>query len=215
MTDADLVLGRLDPDAFWSGRLALDIDGARKALATVGEPLGLDAEATAVATVAIIDAHMCDAVRRILSLAGADPRDLDLVAFGGMGAVHAARHAALLGMRRVLIPRAAPAFSALGLLTANHVIDDARTLLGDWRQIDLGTLSGLADELVAAAEGALEAAGISPERRVCTSGASTSCTRDRRSMWRSPSTGWPGAPSARPRWRPRSASSIAGTRRPD
>jgi N-methylhydantoinase A len=166
VTDADLVLGRLDPDAFWSGRLALDIDGARKALATVGEPLGLDAEAAAVATVAIIDAHMCDAVRRILSLAGADPRELDLVAFGGMGAVHAVRHAALLGMRRVLIPRAAPAFSALGLLTANHVVDDARTLQGDWREIDVGTLSGLAEDLLASAQGALEAAGISPERRV-------------------------------------------------
>ena len=69
-------------------------------------------------------------------------------------------------MRRVLIPRAAPAFSALGLLTANHVVDDARTLLGDWREIDLGTLSGLADELATAADGALEAAGIAPDRRV-------------------------------------------------
>jgi N-methylhydantoinase A len=166
VTDADLVLGRLDPEAFWSGRLSLDLAGARKALATVGEPLGLDAETTAVATAAIIDAHMCDAVRRMLSLAGADPRELDLVAFGGMGAVHAARHAALLGMRRVLIPRAAPAFSALGLLTANHVVDDARTLLGDWREIDLGTLSALADELLSAAEGAFEAAGIAPDRRV-------------------------------------------------
>ncbi len=83
VTDADLVLGRLDPAAFWSGRLSLDADGSRKALATVGEPLGLDAEAAAVATVAIIDAHMCDAVRRMLSLAGADPRDLDLIAFPG------------------------------------------------------------------------------------------------------------------------------------
>ena len=165
VTDADLVLGRLDPAAFWSGRLSLDADGARKALATVGEPLGLDAEEAAVATVAIIDAHMCDAVRRMLSLAGADPRDLDLIAFGGMGAVHAARQAALLGMRRVLVPRAAAAFSALGLLTANHVVDDARTLLGDWRQIDLGTLSNLADELAAAADDALEAAGIAQARR--------------------------------------------------
>ncbi len=166
VTDADLVLGRLDPAAFWSGRLDLDLDGARQALASVGKPLGLDAEGAAVATVAIIDAHMCDAVRRILSLAGVDPRELDLVAFGGMGAVHAARHAALLGMHRVLIPRAAPAFSALGLLTANHVIDEARTLQGDWRAINLETLSQLAEELFASAQDALAAAGIPPERRV-------------------------------------------------
>ena len=72
VTDADLVLGRLDPAAFWSGRLDLDLEGARQALAAVGNPLGFDAEEAAVATVAIIDTHMCDAVRRILSLAGAD-----------------------------------------------------------------------------------------------------------------------------------------------
>ena len=192
MTDADLVLGRLDPAAFWSGRLDLDLDAARQALATVGKPLGLDAEEAAVATVAIIDAHMCDAVRRILSLAGADARELDLVAFGGMGAVHAARHAALLGMRRVLIPRAAPAFSALGLLTANHVIDEARTLQGDWRTIDLGRLSELAEELMTSAEDALEAAGIPPSAG-STNGGSTWCTPGRRSTWPSPSTRRPGA----------------------
>ena len=56
--------------------------------------------------VALVDAHMTDAVRRVLSLAGADPRRLDLVAFGGMGAVHATTQAAALGMRRVLVPRA-------------------------------------------------------------------------------------------------------------
>ena len=110
---------------------------------------------------------MCDAVRRILSLAGADPRELDLVAFGGMGAVHAARHAALLGMRRVLIPRAAPAFSALGLLTANHVIDEARTLQGDWRQIDLGTAQRAGGRARRPRPtDALEVAGIPAERRV-------------------------------------------------
>ena len=115
VTDADLVLGRLDP-AVVLGRAARPRRRRRHARpsAAVGEPLGLDAEETAVAAVDIIDAHMSDAVRRVLSLAGADPRELDLVAFGGMGAVHAARHAALLGMRRVLIPAAAPAFSALG-----------------------------------------------------------------------------------------------------
>lgn len=164
VTDADLVLGRLDPDAFWGGRLRLDAGGARRALASVGEPLGLDAEEAAVAAVGIIDAHMCDAIRRVLSLAGADPRELDLVAFGGMGAVHATEHARTLGMRRVLVPRAAPAMSALGLLTADHVIDDARTLVADWRQVDLRRLSELADDLDASATAQFTAAGVAPER---------------------------------------------------
>ncbi len=165
VTDADLVLGRLDPAGFWGGRLSLDADSARAALAGVGSGLGLDAEATAIAVVDLVDAHMTDAVRRVLALAGADPRDLDLVAFGGMGAVHATTQAAALGMRRVLVPRAAPGFSALGLLTADHLIDDARTLLADWREADLTRLTELADELLAKATSELDAAGVPTERR--------------------------------------------------
>ncbi|HEX4218486.1 MAG TPA: hydantoinase/oxoprolinase family protein [Acidimicrobiales bacterium] len=165
VTDADLVLGRLDPTSFWGGRLELDVGAARRALAEVGRPLGLDSEGTARAAVEIVDAHMADAVRRVLSLAGSDPRTLDLVAFGGMGAVHAARQGALLGMRRVLIPEAAPAFSALGLLTADHVIDDTRTIIGDWRQVDLDVLTQLADDLEASATAKLELAGVDRDRR--------------------------------------------------
>ena len=165
VTDADVVLGRLDPASFWSGRLALDADAARRALAGIGEAIGMDAEDAAVAAVGIIDAHMADAVRRVLSLAGVDPRDLDLVAFGGMGAVHATRQAAMLGMRHVLVPKAAPAFSALGLLTADHVVDDSRALIGDWREVDLEKLDQLAEELAVEADAQLEAAGLAPERR--------------------------------------------------
>ncbi len=165
VTDADLVLGRLDPAAFWGGRLQLDEAGARAALARVGEPIGLDAEATATAIVALVDAHMTDAIRRVLSLAGADPRRLDLVAFGGMGAVHATTQAAALGMSQVLVPRAAPGFSALGLLTADHVVDATRTLLSPWAQVDTDRLEALASDLEAAARAELAAAGV-PEQRL-------------------------------------------------
>ena len=88
VTDADLVLGRLDPKAFWNGRMELDTERARRALLSVGQVLGVNAEEAAVAAIDIVDAHMADAVRRVLSLSGVDARDLDLVAFGGMGAVH-------------------------------------------------------------------------------------------------------------------------------
>ena len=105
VTDADVILGRLDPSSFWGGRLTLDEAAAREALGLLGKELvqmgGPDVEETAVAISAIIDAHMTDAIRRQLSLAGADPRRLDLVAFGGMGAVHATTQAAALGMQRV------------------------------------------------------------------------------------------------------------------
>jgi N-methylhydantoinase A len=165
VTDADLVLGRLDPTSFWNGRLALNVQKARDALSAVGRVVHMDAEETAVAAIDIIDAHMADAVRRVLSLAGADARDLDLVAFGGMGAVHASRQCAILGMRRVLIPGAAPAFSALGLLTADHVIDDTRSLVAGWRDIDVDALTQLAEELHRAAALKLDHAGVPADRR--------------------------------------------------
>jgi N-methylhydantoinase A len=165
VTDADLVLGRLDAGAFWGGRLRLDEDAARRALETVGAQSNLDADATAAAVVALVDAHMTDAVRRVLSLAGADPRRLDLVAFGGMGAVHATTQAAALGMQRVLVPRVASGFSALGLLTADHVVDATRALLSPWADVDPARLDALADELESAARAELAAAGV-PESRL-------------------------------------------------
>jgi N-methylhydantoinase A len=164
VTDADLVLGRLDPERFASGRLQLDRDGATAALGRLGARLGLDVEQTAAAMVTLVDAHMTDAIRRVLSLAGADPRRLDLVAFGGMGAVHATTQAAALGMRRVLVPNGAPGLSALGLLTADHVIDDSRGYIVPWAEADGPTLARLAQELRDKALGELAGAGVPDER---------------------------------------------------
>jgi len=164
VTDADLVLGRLDPTGFWGGRAALDTDSAHVALERLGKELGLDAEDAALAVVRIVDAHMTDAIRRVLSLAGADPRRLDLCAFGGMGAVHATTQAATLGMHHVLVPRAAPGFSALGLVSADHVVDATRSALSNWREVDLPRLNVLADDLEVTARGELRAAGVPDER---------------------------------------------------
>ena len=164
ITDADLVLGRLEPGGFANGRMELDLEGARAALAELGAPLGLDAEETAVAAVRLVDAHMTDAVRRVLSLAGVDPRSLDLVAFGGMGAVHATTQAAALGMSRALIPRGAAGLSALGLLTADHVIDDSRGYVVPWQQADPAVVERLADELRTQATEELRVAGVPDDR---------------------------------------------------
>jgi N-methylhydantoinase A len=164
ITDADLVLGRLEPGGFANGRMELDLEGARAALAELGTPLGLDAEETAVAAVRLVDAHMTDAVRRVLSLAGVDPRSLDLVAFGGMGAVHATTQAAALGMSRALIPRGAAGLSALGLLTADHVIDDSRGYVVPWQQADPAAVERLADELRTQATEELRVAGVPDDR---------------------------------------------------
>ncbi|HEY4928230.1 MAG TPA: hydantoinase/oxoprolinase family protein [Acidimicrobiales bacterium] len=164
ITDADLVLGRLEPSGFANGRMELDLEGARAALAELGAELGLDAEETAVAAVRLVDAHMTDAVRRVLSMAGADPRVLDLVAFGGMGAVHATTQAEALGMSRVLIPRGAAGLSALGLLTADHVVDHSRGYVVPWQGADSAVLQRLADELAEMATGELRVAGVPDDR---------------------------------------------------
>lgn len=165
VTDANVVLGRLDPDNFANGRLKLDVDAARAALAELGTRVELDAEATAAATLRLVDAHMTDEVRRVLSLAGVDPRRLDLVAFGGMGAVHASTQARELGMHRVLVPNGAPGLSALGLLTADHVVDDSRGYITPWKEVDRELLQRLAGELEAAAHQELSTAGIPEDRR--------------------------------------------------
>jgi len=165
VTDADLVLGRLDPAGFYGGRMALDVDAARKALQSLAFDLGMaTAEDAAAAVNEIVDAHMTDAIRRVLSLAGADPRRLDLVAFGGMGAVHATAQAAALGMQKVLVPLAAPGFSALGLLTADHVVDSARGYITPWREADPARVAAMADELESNAIDELRAAGVPGER---------------------------------------------------
>ena len=165
VTDADVLLGRLDPGAFWGGRRPLVVERAEEVLERLGKELGVDASDAAVAVLRIVDAHMTDAIRRVLALAGADPRRLDLVAFGGMGAVHASTQAAGLGIHRLLVPRAAPGFSALGLMSADHVVDATRTLLADWRALDLDRLNTLADDLELAGRGELTAAGV-PEPRM-------------------------------------------------
>ena len=117
-----------------------------------------------MAAVRLVDAHMTDAVRRVLSLAGVDPRSLDLVAFGGMGAVHATTQAAALGMSRALIPRGAAGLSALGLLTADHVIDDSRGYVVPWQQADPAAVERLADELRTQATEELRQAGVPDDR---------------------------------------------------
>jgi N-methylhydantoinase A len=164
VTDADLVLGRLDAEGFNNGRMTLDVDGARAALAELGRRVGMSTEQTAAAVLRLVDAHMTDAVRRVLSLAGSDPRKLSLVAFGGMGGVHATTQARALGIAKVLVPRAAAGLSAVGLLTANHVIDDSRGYIAPWAQADKAHLAELGGEQESAARQELTVAGVPTDR---------------------------------------------------
>lgn len=135
ITDANLVLGILNPDNFLGGRKKLHIDLAIKALREhVGDPLGLSAEQAAAAVYAIANAQTADLVRRVVVGAGHDPRDFVLYAYGGSGPVHCASYAADLNVREILIPlgTTASAFSAYGLAASDILLSAESSLPGNF-----------------------------------------------------------------------------------
>jgi N-methylhydantoinase A len=130
VTDANLLLGALPDGGRLGGGLVLRRDLAERALAGLGERLGLDASAVALGVVRVADTEMVRALRLISVERGLDPRDFALVAFGGAGGLHACALAEDLGSRTVLIPRAAGVLSALGLAISQVRHDYARPVLG-------------------------------------------------------------------------------------
>jgi N-methylhydantoinase A len=116
VTDADLVLGFLDPDSFLSGRLPLHRDLAEKAIRThVADPLfGGDVVAAAAGIRQIVDAQMGDLVHKVTIERGHDPRDFAMVAYGGAGPLHAAGYGKVIGIGTIIVPHAATAYSAYG-----------------------------------------------------------------------------------------------------
>ena len=120
VTDANLVLGRLNPDYFLGGRLRLDAERARAAVTErIAEPLGLDAEAAAAAIVEIADAQMVDLIRKVTVERGLDPAGFTVFAYGGAAGLHAGAYAAKLGCRHLVVPRTAAVFSAFGIARAD------------------------------------------------------------------------------------------------
>ena len=120
ITDANLVLGRINPSFFLGGEMMLDADAARRAVAEgVAAPLGLDPLAAASGIVEIANAHMIGAMRLVSVQRGYDPRDFVLVAFGGAGPLHANALARELGIPTVLVPPSPGIASAVGMLVTD------------------------------------------------------------------------------------------------
>jgi N-methylhydantoinase A len=124
VTDADLMLGILNPASFLGGRKALYPDLARRALAELGKPLGFTAEEAAVAVYSIQNSQTADLLRSVVIGAGYDPRDFVIYAFGGAGPAHAFSYGRELGVSEILVPlgATASAFSAYGLSAADAVV---------------------------------------------------------------------------------------------
>ena len=129
VTDAQVVLGYLHPEAFLGGRFALRSELAERAVAAIAQSLGLDWLETAAGIYQIVNANMAGAIRVVTVQEGIDPRDHLLVMGGGAGPVHAAAIAAELGIREVLIPRVGPVMCAFGMLMADFHHHFVRTTI--------------------------------------------------------------------------------------
>ncbi len=137
VTDANLVLGRYDPEGFAGGRMRLDAAAAGAALErAVGTPLGLDQGTAALGVVEVVDEAMASAARVHAAEAGASLEGCALVAFGGGGPVHATRIAEKVGIRRVLVPPGAGVGSAIGFLRAPVAFEVVRSLRQVLAQLD-------------------------------------------------------------------------------
>ncbi len=128
VTDANLVLGYINPDYFNGGAMRLDRDAAARAIEEqIGKPLGLDAGEAAWGIHALANANMERAMRIVSVERGRDPRKYALVAFGGAGPLHAARLARALGIPKIIVPFGAGVGSAIGMLEANSKLDASLT----------------------------------------------------------------------------------------
>jgi N-methylhydantoinase A len=128
VTDADAVLGYINPDFFLGGRMQLDLASAKKAIEErIAKPMGLDVTEAAYGIYRVVNENMISATRVHVTERGADPRKLNLIAFGGAGPMHAHEIAKSLKMRGYICPAAAGVASALGFLTAPASFQFART----------------------------------------------------------------------------------------
>ena len=153
VTDADLVLGRIDPHRFSGGKIALDAAGAEHAIADrVGAPLGLAADHAALGISEMVDENMANAARVHAIESGKDVRARTLIAFGGAAPLHAARVAEKLGVDRVLVPANAGVGSAVGLLRAPVAYEIVRGRLVRLSQFDAAAVNQLLSEMRAEAE---------------------------------------------------------------
>jgi N-methylhydantoinase A len=161
VTDADLVLGYLDPDYFLGGRIKLDLAAARLAIKVrVADRLGISVEAAAWGIHQIVNESMANAARIHTLERGKDPHRFPLFAFGGAGPVHGYRIAKALGSPVVIVPFGAGVISAVGFLTAPLAFDFVRSWPGRIDSLDWQKANMLLAEMEAEGQALLEASDV-------------------------------------------------------
>ena len=164
VTDADLVLGRINADRFLNGAMRLDRAAAERAVeGKLAGPLGLSVPEAALGIVQIADAAMSLAVRAVSINKGVDPRSTAMIAFGGAGPLHAVAIAREIFIPKVIVPKVPGTFSALGMLMAPWRQDFVRTLYGLLGALDEQAVMRVFNELEAAGRQQAARDGI-PER---------------------------------------------------
>jgi N-methylhydantoinase A len=158
VTDANLVLGRIDPTL--GGKLRLDPDAAARAIQTVADPLGMSVVHCAEGITEIVSENMAAAIRMVSTDRGRDPRDHVLVAFGGAGGLHAHHIARSVGIERVLVPGFAGVGSAFGAITMDIRHDVEATFYAPTTEVDVGELNEAYAALERDVTALLEADGV-------------------------------------------------------
>jgi N-methylhydantoinase A len=165
VTDANLVLGRIDADRFLGGEMQLNVAAAQTALKThVAEPLGLSLTAAADGILRIAATTMSYAVKRVTIERGLDAGNFALMAYGGAGPLHAVEVACEIGIRRVIIPKAPGVFSAFGMLYSDLRYDYVRTWPARLDDASFDDFAGIYDELESEGRRAIAAASVTPEK---------------------------------------------------
>ncbi|MED4206639.1 hydantoinase/oxoprolinase family protein [Neobacillus mesonae] len=147
ITDANLVLGRIDPKSFHNGEMHLDVQAAKQSLADIMHKTGMSLEEAALGIVEIANHHMAEAVRLVTIRKGYDPKEFALFAFGGASPLHASAIAKALNIPKVVIPRMSSEMSAFGFLAADIRHDFAITRLTPVEQSSLPVMVGIFKEL--------------------------------------------------------------------
>ena len=165
VTDADLVLGYLDPNGLLGGEVALDAAAAERVIVrSIAEPLGLTALEAAEGIYRLVNANMAAALRVASVERGHDPREFALVVAGGAGPLHAGMLARELEVPLVVVPRQSSVFCAVGMLLSDLQHDDVRTWTREWRHVEPDAVRAILSEMMDRARATLDAEGVPADR---------------------------------------------------
>ncbi|WP_331233375.1 hydantoinase/oxoprolinase family protein [Natronorarus salvus] len=165
VTDAQLLLGRLDPDAFLSEDLEADVERVERVVSErIADPLGMSVREAAQGILDVANANMERALRVVSVERGHDPREFGLVAFGGAGPLHAASLAEELDVPRVIVPRTAGVLSALGLLITDLIHDFSTSMVRRLEEVSPSDLTATFERFEREAADRLASEGIDDER---------------------------------------------------